>query len=119
MSHNILIVLSCGTDNPNRSTRALFLAMAAHKSGKKSTVFLLDEGVYLAKEGLADHLKAATGDNGDDHLSYLQANGIPILVCTPCATARQIYEGDLIEGARMAAASELIDMACSASVISL
>ena len=119
MSENILIALSCGTDNPNRSTRALFLAMAAHKAGKNTTVFLLDEGVYLAKEGVSENLKAATGDNADDHLSYLQANDVPILVCTPCATARQISEGDLIECARMATAVELIEMACNASVISL
>jgi len=119
MSENILIVLSCGTDNPNRSTRALFLAMAAHKAGKNTTVFLLDEGVYLAKEGLAEHLKAATGDNADDHLSYLQANDIPILVCTPCAASRQISEDDLIECARMATGAELIDLACNAAMISL
>ena len=119
MSENILIALSCGTDNPNRSTRALFLAMAAHKAGKNTTVFLLDEGVYLAKEGVSENLKAATGDNADDHLSYLQANDVPILVCTPCATARKISEGDLIECARMATAVELIEMACNASVISL
>jgi predicted peroxiredoxin len=119
MSENILIALSCGTDNPNRSTRALFLAMAAHKAGKNTTVFLLDEGVYLAKDGLAENLRAATGDNADDHLSYLQANGVPILVCTPCATARKIHEGDLIEGARLATAAELIDMAGNSSVISL
>jgi len=119
MRENFLIVLSCGTDNPNRSTRGLFLAMAAHKAGKNTTVFLLDEGVSLAKEGQTEHLKAATGDNADDHLSYLQANNVPILVCTPCAAARGISEKDLVECARMAAAAELIEMACNAAVISL
>ncbi len=119
MTDNVVIVLSCGTDNPNRSTRALFLAMAAHQAGKNVSVFLLDEGVSIALEGIAENIKAATGDSADDHLSYLQANSIPILVCTPCAKYRKISEENMIEGARMATAAELIDLSCSGAVISL
>ncbi len=119
LTDSVLVVLSCGTDNPNRSTRALFIATIAHKEGKNATVFLLDEGVYLAKKGIADNLKAATGDAGGDHLMYLQEFNVPILVCTPCAKTRQISEDDLIEGARMATASELIQLSCNSAVISL
>lgn len=119
MTDNIVIVLSCGTDNPNRSTRALFLAMAAHKAGKNVTVFLLDEGVNIAMEGIAENIMAATGDRADDHLSYLQANSVPILVCTPCAKYRRMTEENMIEGARMATGAELIDLSCNGSVISL
>ncbi len=119
MTDNVLVTLSCGTDNPNRATRALFFAMVAHKEGKKATLFLLDEGVYIARKGIIENLRAATGDNADDHLSYLQAHGIPILVCTPCAVSRQITTEDLIEGACMATGVEMIALACEAAVISL
>ncbi len=119
MTNNVLITLSCGTDNPNRATRAVFFAMVAHKEGKNVTLFLLDEGVFIAKKGLAEHIKAATGDSCDDHLSYLQAHGVPILACTPCAKARQINEQDLIEGARMGTGVEMVRLACDAAVISL
>lgn len=119
MTHNVVIVLSCGTDNPNRSTRALFLATIAHKEGKHVTLFLLDEGVYIAKQGLTDNLKAVTGDAGDDHVAYLQAHGVPIIACTPCAKARGIAAEDLIEGARMGTGVELIQLCCDAAVISL
>lgn len=119
MAENFTVVLSCGTDNPNRATRAFFLAMAAHKEGKESAVFLLDEGVYLAKKGIADHLKAATGDAADDHITYLQEYGVPILVCTPCAKSRMITADDLIKGARMATGDELIKLSCSGGVVSL
>ncbi|MFO7930851.1 MAG: DsrE family protein [Thermodesulfobacteriota bacterium] len=97
----------------------MHLATVAHSEGKNVTLFLLDEAVYIAKEGLAEHLRADTGDVADDLLAYLQAHEIPILVCTPCAKARRIYEENLIEGARMAAASELIHLACDAAVLSL
>lgn len=119
MTNNVLVTLSCGTDNPNRTTRAVFFAMMAHKEGKNINLFLLDEGVYIAKKGMAERIRAATGDSCDDHLTYLQAQGVPILVCTPCAVARQIKEEDLIEGARMATGAEMIKLACDAAVISL
>jgi predicted peroxiredoxin len=116
----VVIALSCGTNDTNRATRAIHLATIAHKEGKDTILFLLDEGVYLAKTGIITHVRAATGDVADDLLTYLQAHEIPILVCTPCANARQIKPEDLIEGARMASAAEFINMSCKAcAVISL
>jgi uncharacterized protein involved in oxidation of intracellular sulfur len=119
MNDSVLVVLSCGTDNPNRSTRAIHLAATAQKQGKNATLFLLDEAVYLAKKGVIDNLRAATGDIAQDHLTHLQEFHVPIVVCTPCAKARQIEERDLVEGARLGTAVELIEKACSSTVISL
>lgn len=119
MTDKVTIVLSCGTDNPNRATRAVHLATIAHKEGKEVVLFLLDDGVYLAKKGLAVNLRAATGDACDDLLAYLQAHNVPIIACTPCAKARQIAEQDLIESARLGTAAELIQMSCESAVISL
>jgi predicted peroxiredoxin len=119
MTDKVLIVLSCGTDNPNRATRALFFAMIAQKEGKDTKVFLLDEGVYIAKKGIIENVQAATGDKADDHMAYLQEFGVPILVCTPCAVSRGISAEDLIEGAQMATGDKLISMACESAVISL
>ena len=119
MTNNVVITVACGTDNPNRATRAIHLATVAHREGKNVTLFLLDEAVYLAKKGLLDNLRAATGDIADDLMTYLQANSVPVLACTPCAKARGIAESDLIEGARMGTAVELIKLACDATVISL
>jgi uncharacterized protein involved in oxidation of intracellular sulfur len=118
MSDRVLVVLSCGTDNPNRATRALFFATVAKKKNKEVAVFLLDEAVYLAKRGIIEHLQAATGDSADDHLHYLQEYKVPLLVCTPCALTRQIREADLIKGARMAKGDELIDLATASVVLS-
>jgi predicted peroxiredoxin len=119
MTDNVVITVACGTDDPNRATRAIHLATVAHKEGKNVTLFLLDEAVYLAKKGLIDNLRAATGDIADDLMTYLQANEVPVLACTPCAKARGISESDLIEGARMGTAVELITLSCDATVISL
>ncbi|MDR3089888.1 MAG: DsrE family protein [Desulfobulbaceae bacterium] len=119
MTNNVVITIACGTDNPNRATRAIHLATIAHKEGKNVSLFLLDEATYLAKKGLLDNVRSATGDIADDLMTYLQANAVPVLVCSPCAKARGISEGDLIEGARMSTAVELIKLVCDAAVISL
>lgn len=119
MAESFTVVLSCGTDNPNRATRAFMLAMVAHKEGKDVTVFLLDEAVYLARKGVADHLTAATGDAADDHISYLQEFNVPIVVCTPCAISRGIQETDLIAGARMGTAPELVKLLSAGPSLSL
>ena len=78
MLQKVLIVISCGLDNPNRATRGLHLATVAQKEGKDVTVFLLDDAVFLAKEGLADNLRAATGDIAPDLIAHLQAFEVPI-----------------------------------------
>jgi predicted peroxiredoxin len=119
MTDKVLVVLSCGTDNPNRATRALFFAMVAKKEGKDTAVFLLDEGVYIAKKGIIENVQAATGDKADDHMTYLQEFGVPILVGTPCAKSRGMSAEESIEGARMATGDQLISMACESAVISL
>jgi len=118
MNNRMLIILSCGTDNPNRATRALFFAMVAKKKGRDVVVFLLDEAVYLAKRGVIEHLRAATGDSADDHLAFLQDYDVPLLVCTPCAVTRQIQESDLVKGARYATGDELIDLTDGSAVLS-
>lgn len=119
MSNNVVVVASCGTDNPNRSTRAIHLATIAHKEGKNVTLFLLDEAVYLAKKGIITNLRAATGDVADDLMTYLQAHEVPIIACTPCVKARQFSDAELIDGARLGTAAELIQLTSDAAVISL
>ena len=119
MTNNVVITISCGTDNPNRATRGLHLATVAHKEGKNVHVFLLDEGVYLAKQGLIEHVRAATGDIADDLMTYLEGHEVPILVCTPCAKTRQIKPEELVPNARFATAAELINLSCDATTLSL
>lgn len=115
----VLITLACGTNNPNRSVRALHLAQVAHKMGRQVAVFLMDEAVYIARKGIMDNLRAPTGDIADDIVAYLQDFEVPIYACAPCAQSRQIKEEDLLEGISMAPATRLFELAEGATVISL
>lgn len=117
--NNVLIIISCGTNNPNRSVRGIHLAHVAHSMGKNATIFLLDEAVYIAKKGIADNLRAPTGDVADDLLAYLQEFNVPIYACAPCAKTRQVNEEDLIEGVEIAPASKMWELACKSTTICL
>lgn len=117
--NNVLITVSCGTNNPNRSVRAFHLATVAHKMGKNVSIFLLDEAVYLARKGILDNLRAPTGDVADDLLAYLQDFEVPIYACGPCANARQITKDDLVEGIEIAPATLMFELACNSTTINL
>ncbi|MBF0467104.1 MAG: DsrE family protein [Nitrospirae bacterium] len=113
---SFVFVLTRGMEDPTRVCRALQLAKVAKEKGHDVEIFLTDDAVFLAKQGLIDHVIAPTGDEAISHLGYLMANNVTIHVCTPCAETRQVLEGDLIENARFGKAPYLIDLAEKSTV---
>jgi len=113
----LLVVLNHGTDNPSKATRAFQMAKIAREKGAEVTVFLVDDAVYLAREGVADTIKAPTGDALNPYLTFIQESNVPIMVCTPCARARGIREEEFIRGARLETGSTLIDLALESSTL--
>ena len=118
MSDKFLVILSHGMDNPNKSSRALQLAKVAHEKGKDVTLFLMDDGVNIAREGIVNTIKSAAGDEAKDHMAYLVANNVSILVCKPCAASRQVGPEEMVPNAKLATGSELVDIACASTTVS-
>ena len=75
-----VFVLTHGLEDPTRVTRTFQLAKAAHENGHGVDLFLTDDGVVLAKEGMADNVVAPTGDEAGSHLQYLLANKVDAFV---------------------------------------
>ena len=118
MKDKFLVILMHGMDNPNKASRALQLAKVAHEKGKDVKVFLMDDGVYIAREGIANTIKSAAGDEAKDHLAYLVSNKVPVLVCKPCAASRQVVPEEMIPNAALATGAELVDIACESATVS-
>ena len=118
MSDKFLVILSHGMDNPNKSSRALQLAKVAHEKGKEVKLFLMDDGVNIAREGIVTTIKSAAGDEAKDHMAYLVANKVPILVCKPCAASRQVTPEEMVPNAVLATGAELVDIACESTTVS-
>ena len=111
-----LFVLSRGTEDPIRSTRCIQFAKVAKETGHDVTIFLVEDGVMVAKLGMADNIKSPTGDELKTHLDYLVKEQVPILVCTPCAHARQLGPDELVSTARLDTAKTLIALAAESKV---
>jgi predicted peroxiredoxin len=111
-----LFVLATGTENPARATRCGQLAAAATEDGHEVHVFLLDDAVVFARKGGTENIVAPTGDDMETHMEKLRRANVPFYVCTPCAKARHVNEGDLFEGAKLATAKMLIALAAESKV---
>jgi predicted peroxiredoxin len=97
----LLYVLSHSTDDPRRAATGLAAAAAAadaHEVG----VWLTDEGVRLAVQGVADALLEEGPRLASDSLAALQAQGARLHVSRPCFVARGFETDQLVDGAEPA-----------------
>ena len=51
MSTELLVVCTCGLDDPNRASLAFLTAKGAKENKDNATIFLANEGVIFAKKG--------------------------------------------------------------------
>lgn len=112
-----LFVLGAGLYNSNSPTRCLQFAQVAHEQGHEVAVFLIDEGVVIARKGATENLVAPSGEEADVAMHYIIQHQIPVYVCTPCAHARSVTQDQLIEGAEYALAKKLIELAAESKVL--
>ena len=115
---SFVFALSNGPENASRAVRAFFLAKVAANKGHQVTVFLLDDAVYWTNLGMAERVRIPTGDALIDQIRELQAKGVKILVCKPCAEARMISASDLPQGFEISTAATLIDLAAEGKLFS-
>lgn len=113
-----LFVLSRGLEDPTRATRTFQLAKVAKEKGHEIDIFLVDDAVAYAILGIADSVKAPTGDTAKQYLDYLIEQKVPFHICTPCARTRLVDEDQFIPGAQLSTAAKLIDLASEAKVFS-
>lgn len=112
-----LFVLGAGLYNSNSPTRCLQFAQVAHEQGHEVAVFLIDEGVVIARKGATENLVAPSGEEADVAMQYIIQHKVPVYVCTPCANARRVTQDQLIEGAEYALGKKLIELAAESKVL--
>ena len=112
-----LFVLSRGPEDSTRAVRCFQLAKIAAEKGHDTTIFLVDDAVYLANLGMAGRIKCPTVDERLPYMKVMQEKG-KILVCKPCAATRMIGEDDLPAGFSISTGVTLIELAEDAQVFS-
>jgi predicted peroxiredoxin len=103
----VCIVTHAGED-PERATLPFVLATASQVMEVEAVIVLQGTGVMLATKGYAEHVHAGALPPVKSLIDTFVAEGGRILVCGPCIKERRIEESDLIEGASVTAAGNLV-----------
>lgn len=109
MSDKTLVNLATGLEDPERVTVAFLVGTAALQQGRRVAMFVTKEAVRLALPGYAEGV-ACEGCPPLPRLFEQYAHGGgELLVCPICFTARKLDENRLVENARLAGATPMLE----------
>jgi predicted peroxiredoxin len=104
----IVLVATHAGEDPERATFPLLMANAAQSMDVEAVVVLQGTGVYLAKQGYAEHVLAPGLTPLKTLIDSFVANSGKTLVCMPCIEDRKISQADLIQGTELIKAGRLV-----------
>jgi len=106
----LLFIISKGREKSGSATRAMQFASLAAQQGSHVPVFFIDEAVHWAQMGMAEGIRAATGESLKDFLDFLTSHRHPVQGCKACADKRLISPDDLVQGAVISPAPVPVQM---------
>jgi predicted peroxiredoxin len=109
MSRPLVVKVTCGSDEPERSNQGLTVAATALSAGADVSLWLTGEGAWLGVAGRTAFALPFAAPAGD--LVATVADGGRVTVCSQCAQRRGITEADLLPGVRIAGASAFVEEA--------
>jgi uncharacterized protein involved in oxidation of intracellular sulfur len=77
----MLFIISNGFEKAGRATRAFQFAKVAKEKGHDVKVFLVDDAIHWAQLGMAEGVRAATGEEMKPFINYLLEGGSEIIAC--------------------------------------
>src|SRR6266550_3863224 len=109
MSKSLLLHCTYGKEDAERATLPFIVGNVAVTSDQQATIFLTVEGVRLATKGYAEQVKKEGFTPLKEIMDSFLANGGRIWACGACTKPRGITEADLIEGAKIVTAANLVE----------
>jgi predicted peroxiredoxin len=109
MASKFLINCTYGQEDPERATLPFIVANVAATADQETVVFLTIEGVRLGTRGYADAIHKEGMQPLREVIQSFVANGGQIWLCSACAKPRGIGDADLIEGAKIVTAANLVE----------
>ncbi len=106
----VLIVQSNGIGNAERAYATFLFAKVAQSMGKPVTIFLLMDGVSLARAGNAATVKHPAFDRLDVMMKDVLDAGATVFACELSASFRGISDSDLVEGVKIAGAATYLQL---------
>ncbi|MGA7669202.1 MAG: DsrE family protein [Nitrolancea sp.] len=116
MASKFLVNGTCGKENAERATLAFIMGNVAAAADQETVVLLTIEGVWLATKGYAaDVIKEGFPPLTEVITSFMK-NGGEVWACGTCTKPRGITETDLIDGAKMVTAANVVEYLASGAM---
>lgn len=103
MSRSLVVKVTCGSDDAERSNQGFTVAAAAAASGASVSLWLTGEAVWLAGPRREEGLALPHATPVADLLSVVLTAGT-VTVCSQCAVRRGLTQDDFVPGIRIAGA---------------
>ena len=107
MPRPLVVKVTCGADDPERSNQGLTVAATALAAGAPVSLWLTGEGAWLGAAASAG-FDLPHASSPVDLVAAVAAGG-QVTVCTQCAARREITESDLAPGVRIAGAAAYVE----------
>lgn len=108
MARELVVKLTCGSDQPERCNQGFTVAATAVASGARVSLWLTGEAAWLAVPGRASEIALPLATPIADLLDTVLASGT-VTVCSQCAARRSLTEVDLLPGVRVAGAPVFVE----------
>jgi uncharacterized protein involved in oxidation of intracellular sulfur len=107
--NKLVVICTHGPDSVDHSTLAFTMANAALAMDVNVIMILQADGVLLARQGIARHVRAPFLTPLDELIKTYLEQGGKIYACTPCCKSRNLEKSELIEGTELITAGFVID----------
>ncbi|WP_456472173.1 DsrE/DsrF/TusD sulfur relay family protein [Methanocaldococcus sp.] len=101
----VTVVITTAPYGRERAYSALRFALTSLLEGLEVNIFLIEDGVYVAKKGQ----EPSDVPNYLDLLKNAIELGAKVKACGPCCKARGLKQEDLIEGVELATMHDLVN----------
>ena len=105
----VLIQGTHGADDPEKATLPFIVGNVSATADQDTVVFLTSEAVRLATRGHADDITFADHPPTGKILADFVTNGGRIWACGACTGPRGITADDLVDGATIVTAANLVE----------
>ncbi len=109
MANPLLLFCSHGKDDPEKATLPFIVGNVAVTADQHATVFLTSEAVRIATKGYAEGVIKEGFTPLKEIIDSFVTNGGKIWACGACTKPRGITEAELIEGAHIVTAANLVE----------
>lgn len=118
MTRPLVVKVTCGADDPERSNQGFTVAAAAIAAGASVSLWLTGEAAWFAVPGRAEQFRLS-GATPLAELLAIVVDGGRVTVCTQCAERRGIGAHAMVPGVHIAGAASYVEEVLAADAQAL